>query len=97
VAIRILGGERAGDIKVPATGFAAPKFDWREMRRWGISESRLMPGSEVHFREPTVWEQYRAQILMVCAVILIQSALISWLLYQRWRRRSSKAGAPASA
>jgi ABC-type uncharacterized transport system substrate-binding protein len=92
VAIRILGGERAGDIKVPATGFAAPKFDWREMRRWGISESRLMPGSEIHFREPTVWEQYRPQILTVCAVILLQSALISWLLYQR-RRRSSKAEA----
>ena len=97
VAIRILGGEKAGDIRVPATGFATPKFDWREMRRWGISESRLMPGSEIYFREPTVWEQYRAQILMVCAVILLQSALISWLLYQRWRRRSSKAGAPASA
>src|SRR5262245_2848266 len=40
VAIRILGGEKAGDIKVPATGFAKPKFDWREMQRWGISESR---------------------------------------------------------
>ena len=71
VAIRILGGERPGDIKVPATGFAVPKFDWREMRRWGISESRLMPGSEIYFREPTVWEQYRAQILTVCAVILL--------------------------
>jgi hypothetical protein len=67
------------------------------MRRWGISESRLMPGSEIYFREPTVWDQYRAQILMVCAVILLQSALISWLLYQRWRRRSSKDRAPASA
>ena len=43
VAIRVLGGEKAGDIKVPATGFAKPKFDWREMQRWGISESRLMP------------------------------------------------------
>jgi hypothetical protein len=42
-----------------------------------------MPGSEIHFREPTVWEQYRAQILTVCAVILLQSALISWLLYPR--------------
>jgi hypothetical protein len=91
VAIRILGGERAGDIKVPATGFAAPKFDWREMRRWGISESRLMAGSEIYFRELTVWDQYRAQILTVCAVILLQSALISWLLYQWRRRHSSKA------
>jgi len=89
VAIRILGGERAGDIKIPATGFAPPKFDWREMRRWGISERRLMPGSEIYFRDPTVWEQYRTQILTVCAVILLQSALISWLLYRR-RRHSSK-------
>jgi hypothetical protein len=91
VVLRILGGERAGDIKVPPTGFAPPKFDWREMRRWGIDESRLMPGSKIYFREPTVWEQYRPQILMVCAVILLQSALICWLLYQRARRPSSKA------
>jgi hypothetical protein len=97
VAIRILGGEKAGDIRVPATGFATPKFDWREMRRWRISESRLMPGSEIYFREANVWEQYRAQILVVCVVILLQSALICWLLYQRWRRRSLKTGAPASA
>jgi hypothetical protein len=91
VAIRILRGERPGDIKVPAIGFAVPKFDWREMRRWGISESRLMPGSEIYFREQTVWEQYRAQFLTVCAVILLQSALISWLLYERRRRRRSEA------
>ena len=46
VAVRILGGEKAGDIKLPPIGFAAPKFDWRQMQRWGISESRLPPGSE---------------------------------------------------
>ena len=39
VAIRILGGEKAGDIKIPPIGFATPKFDWRQMQRWGISES----------------------------------------------------------
>jgi hypothetical protein len=93
VAIRILGGERASDIKTPATGFATPKFDWREMRRWGISERRLTPGSEIYFRDPNVWEQYRAQILTVCAVILLQSALIVWLFYQRGHRPSSKAEA----
>ena len=45
VAVRILGGEKAGDIKVPPVRFAAPRFDWRQMQRWGISESRLPPGS----------------------------------------------------
>jgi hypothetical protein len=89
VAIRILGGEKAGDIKVPATGFATPKFDWREMQRWGISESRLMPGSEIYFREPTMWEQYRAQFLTVCSVILLQAAVIAWLLYERRHRRGA--------
>ena len=74
VAIRILGGEKASDIKIPATGFATPKFDWREMQRWGISERRLLPGSEVHFRDPTAWEQYPRQILLVCTVVLVQSA-----------------------
>src|SRR6476619_3862840 len=92
VAIRILGGEKPSDIKIPPTGFATPKFDWREMQRWGISERRLLPGSEIHFRDPTAWERYRVQIL-VCAVFLVQSALISWLLYERRKRRHSEAAA----
>ena len=34
VAVRILGGEKAGDIKTPPTGYATPKFDWRQLQRW---------------------------------------------------------------
>ena len=91
VAVRILGGERASDIKVLATGFATPKFDWREMRRWGISETRLMPGSEIYFREQNLWDQYWLQLLAVCAAILLQTALLAWLLYERRHRRRSQA------
>jgi len=89
-AIRILGGERPSDIKVAPIGFASPKYDWREMQRWGISERRLPPGSEIHFRDPSVWDQYRVQILLVCAVVLVQSALIAWLIYARRKRRRSE-------
>ena len=89
-AIRILGGEKAGDIKIPPTRFAAPKFDWREMQRWGISENRLPSGSEVLFRNPTVWEQYRWQILLIAAVLLIQTLLIMALLYEHQRRRRAE-------
>jgi len=89
VAVRILGGEKAGDIKVLPIGFATPKFDWRQMQRWGISERRLLPGSEIHFRDPTVWEQYRTPILAIGAALLIQAALITWLLYERRKRHRS--------
>ena len=90
VAIRILGGEKPGEIRVPPVEFATPVFDWREMQRWGISEKNLPPGSEILFRNPTAWEQYRAYILAVIAAILIQSALIFWLLYEQRRRQRAE-------
>ena len=90
VAVRILNGEKAGDIKVSPVEFSAPRFDWGQMRRWGISEKNLPPGSEILFRDPTVWEQYRAHILAVTAAILIQAALIFWLLYEHWRRQRAE-------
>src|SRR5215203_2319111 len=43
VAVRILNGEKAGDIQTPPTRYALPKFDWRQMQRWAISESDLPP------------------------------------------------------
>ena len=90
VAVRILNGEKARDIKVSPVEFSTPRFDWRQMQRWGISEKNLSPGSEILFRDPTAWEQYRAYILAVTAAILIQAALIFWLLYEHWRRQRAE-------
>ena len=89
-AIRILNGEKPGEIRPPPVQFASPVFDWREMQRWGISEKNLPPGSEILFRNPTAWEQYRAYILAVIAAILIQSALIFWLFYEQRRRQRAE-------
>jgi signal transduction histidine kinase len=86
VVVRILEGEKPGDIKMSPLKFSTPSFDWRELRRWGISESRLPTGSEIYFREPTVWEAYRWQIMLTITLILAQSALITGLLYEHRRR-----------
>jgi hypothetical protein len=75
-AVRILGGEKAASIKTGPIQYAGPKYDWRLMQRWSISESRLPPGSEVYFREPGLWESYRWQLLLIITVILLQSTLI---------------------
>ena len=87
VAVRMLGGEKAGGIKVPLIEFSAPKYDWRQLQRWNISESRLPPGSEILFREPTAWERYSWQIALTLAVLLVQAGLISVLLLEHRRRR----------
>ena len=87
IAVRILSGERAGDIKTPPVLFATPKYDWRQLQRWKISESRLPPGSEILFREPTAWQRYSWQIALITAVILAQAGFISALLNAHRRRR----------
>ncbi|WP_375307544.1 ATP-binding protein [Bradyrhizobium sp. A11] len=86
-AVRILDGEKPAGVKIEPIVAAAPRYDWRELQRWGISESNLPQGSEILFREPGIWEKYRWQVALVAAVILIQAGLISGLLHERRARR----------
>jgi signal transduction histidine kinase len=92
-AVRIMRGESPGGIKTPPIEFGTPKFDWRELQRWHISESRLPAGSEVYFRVPGIWEQYRLQMTAGLAALLLQAVIISWLLGERRRRYFAEAEA----
>jgi signal transduction histidine kinase len=92
-AVRILRGEAPSDIKMSPIRYTTPRFDWNELQRWNINESRLPPGSEVYFRVPGVWEQYRAEITAALAALLLQAAIISWLLIERRRRHFAQAEA----
>jgi PAS domain S-box-containing protein len=83
---RILNGERAQDIPIePAP--TMPIFDWRELRRWNISEDKLPPGSVVNFRQFTFWQLYKWRIIGVLALIALQTLLIAFLLIERRRLR----------
>jgi signal transduction histidine kinase len=86
-AVRILNGEDPTSVRAPPVGFGAPKFDWRELQRWNISDSHIPPGSQVHFRVPSLWEQYWPQFVAVLAAMLLQAGIIAWLLNERERRR----------
>jgi signal transduction histidine kinase len=91
LTLRVLAGEDPGKIPVSTSNVMKPVFDWRQLQRWNVSEDRLPPGSEIRFRALPAWEQYRLQILAACAVVLAQTALITWLLYEHRRRRRSEA------
>src|SRR4051794_41957350 len=56
VAVRILNGEKAGDIKTPPTRYASPKYDWRGIPGFDIGEKALPPGSQNLFRESSPME-----------------------------------------
>jgi signal transduction histidine kinase len=90
---RILRGERAAAIPVSEGNFVKPLFDWRQLKRWGISETQLPPDSQVLFRELSAWQRYRTEILVIVAVIVLQTGMIAWLLYEHRRRQSAEIAA----
>jgi signal transduction histidine kinase/ABC-type uncharacterized transport system substrate-binding protein len=87
---RILHGEKADSIPVTPSHSAVLVFDWRELKKWGIPESRLPAGSTVLFREFSLWERYRLWIIGIIAAGLIESLLIAFLLYERRRGQISR-------
>jgi signal transduction histidine kinase len=90
LALRILNGEAASNI-APVVGDAVkPVFNWLQMQRWGVSDSNLPPGSEIRFREPSLWEKYLWQTIAIAAALLIQTALISFLLHERHMRNNAE-------
>ncbi|HEX6406571.1 MAG TPA: ATP-binding protein [Gemmatimonadales bacterium] len=81
-----------GDPMPPPEVAATPVVvDWRELQRWHLSEDRLPPNTQVLFRTPSLWERYRTTILITLGLLLLQSALIAWLLLERRGRRRSQA------
>ena len=67
------------------------QVDWRQLRRWGISPKAVPAEAIVHFKEPTLWDAYRQQVLIAGVVMLLQAGLIVALLLERRRRRRTAA------
>ena len=81
-ALEILAGKPPQDIPI-VHGPSLYLFDWRQLQRWKLDESRLPAGSTVLFRQPTLWEQYRQAILIGLLVLVSLSLLILYLLFER--------------
>ena len=90
VAVRLLNGESPGSVRVPPHVPGQPIFDWRELQRWGIAESRLPAGSVVRYRSPSLWQEYRYTIPGAMGALAIQALLIIGLLYQRRARQRAE-------
>ena len=88
LALRIMNGEPPSSISARVTEAVKPIFNWQQMRRWNVSN--LPAGSEIRFRERSLWENYGWQSISVAAAFLIQAALISILLHERKKRSDAE-------
>ena len=89
-ALRILNGEAPSSVRIPPRSPGQPIFDWRELQRWGVLESRLRPGSEVRYRSPGLWREHRAAVVIAAGALVIQALLIIGLLFERRARKRAE-------
>ena len=61
-------------------------FDWRQLRRWKLSEAALPKGSIVINRELTFWD-FKYYIIGGLAFVLLETTLIIFLIVQRRRKK----------
>ena len=90
VATRLLNGVSPRSINLPPQAPGQPIFDWRELQRWGIAESRLPTGSIVRYRRPSLWQEHQNTVLGALGAMVIQALLIVGLLYQRRARKRAE-------
>jgi len=90
IAVDILSGIRTREnIPIVMEVPQLDTFDWRQLKRWNLSESALPKGSIIVNREFSIWDlKYYA--IGALAFILAQSLLIFGLLVQKRRRRSAE-------
>ena len=90
IAVRILRGEPASSFAPRMMKPLQPRYDWRELQRWHMSEDRLPPGSTVLFRRPTAWERSKWRIIGVGALVVLQAVVIFILLANLIKRRRAE-------
>jgi signal transduction histidine kinase len=92
IALRVISGESIAAIEPVVIRENPAMFDWRELKRWGIDESVLPPGSIVRFKELSTWEEYRWWVIgtlaFICFLFLLVSVLVNSLLKRRKAERA---------
>ncbi|SMC80382.1 ABC transporter substrate binding protein [Sporomusa malonica] len=86
----LLGGD-AAEIPVTNEPIGAYRFDWRQLKRWGTDENKLPFDSKIEFKETSIWELYKWQIIGGICLLVLQGVLIAVLLINRVIRKRAQA------
>jgi len=87
LGLRILRGEQPKNLPIVDGEGAAYMFDVRQLRRWGIGESRLPRGSIVRYQDPSLGALYRGYVIGSVLILGVMSLMWGLLLQRAGRRR----------
>jgi signal transduction histidine kinase len=95
LVLEIVGGKDPATLP-PRVNPQTYRVDARAMERWGLNQRDLPPGTTVLFKEPGLWDEHRNFVLGTIFIIVVQTAIVGALLFQRRRRRQAETSLKAS-
>ncbi|WP_340119808.1 ABC transporter substrate binding protein [Pelagibius sp. 7325] len=87
LGLRILAGEEADSIPPEPVGQQAYVVNWPALQRWSLDPGLLPAETIFRNQHPSVWDEYRDQILIFITLLVLQTLLIIALMTQGRRRR----------
>jgi signal transduction histidine kinase len=90
LALQVLEAGTADRIAPREIEMHVPQVDWRQLRRWDISEANVPAGTRILFRDPGLWNRYKGYVVGVISLLVLQSALIAGLIVNRVNRRRAE-------
>ncbi|NML26720.1 response regulator [Zoogloea dura] len=97
IAVRYLKGELV--LKEPLLVFDppfVPVFNWPQLVKWEVDSTRLPEDAVLLDRPPSLWLEYRPQVIVALVAFGLMGVLIVALLLQGRRRRLAEQAASAS-
>ena len=88
-ANEILAGKSPDEIPIAEVKMSMVA-DWRQLARWDIPVSRVPSGTEIRFREQTLWEKHRFAIVGIATFITLETALLLLLWIQVRRTNAAR-------
>ena len=82
-----MAGESPATIPFGGDKAYVDLYDWRELKRWKIPETAVPPGAIVRYRQLSLWEEHRWEIIGTFFLIATESALILGLIVNLRRRK----------
>lgn len=96
IVTALIGGSAPAALKLPEVMATDLHVDWRQIRRWGIDEAKIPQDAIIHFRDPSLWDAYRKEVIAGGTVILLLAGLSIRLLTERRSLTRTSAALKAS-
>lgn len=91
MALRILSGEKAGDIPVVKESPNRYMFDHTQLRRFGVAASLLPEGSRVVNRPASFYEEHQGKVLAVVVTFMVLLGMVAALWVNIQGRKKTEA------